>query len=174
MLKKYMKKHDKNEYVVCSPELKDVNRLNQIRTDELIYKKILSLQTETKEETKEYFFGDEKKYNLVVKHKGLIVGYVQIRLYKHPRVSHKADLSMAVDENYHHKRVGRLLLDSIIDLAKNELKLKKICLSVIENNVDAIKLYEKTGFKKEGLRELDVLVDDKYERAYSMGLLLED
>lgn len=48
--------------------------------------------------------------------------------------------------------VGSLLLEKIIDFSKSE-NASSITLEVNENNIVAIKLYEKYGFKQVGLRK---------------------
>ena len=54
-----------------------------------------------------------------------------------------------------------------------EKGLHRLALSVIADNHNAIKLYEKVGFKHEGLRREDYLGEDgKYHDVVEMGLLL--
>lgn len=48
--------------------------------------------------------------------------------------------------------IGSTLLEELINLSKN-LNLVSITLEVNENNLDAIKLYEKFGFEKLGIRK---------------------
>lgn len=48
--------------------------------------------------------------------------------------------------------IGSTLLEELINLSKT-LNLVSITLEVNENNLDAIKLYEKFGFKKLGIRK---------------------
>lgn len=50
------------------------------------------------------------------------------------------------------KGIGKLLLDKLIEMAK-ELKSEKISLEVNEKNNIAIHLYENCGFEKVGLRK---------------------
>lgn len=48
--------------------------------------------------------------------------------------------------------IGSILLEELINLSKT-LNLVSITLEVNENNLDAIKLYEKFGFEKLGIRK---------------------
>ena len=41
------------------------------------------------------------------------------------------------------------------------------------HNVAAIRLYEKIGFKIEGLKEKSILVEEKYVDEYCMGKILK-
>jgi RimJ/RimL family protein N-acetyltransferase len=50
------------------------------------------------------------------------------------------------------------------------MKIRKITLRVQENNVNAIKLYEKYGYIKEGLIERGLLINGVFENVIIMGL----
>lgn len=53
---------------------------------------------------------------------------------------------------YRNKGIGSRLLEELINLSKKE-NLSSLTLEVNENNIYAIKLYEKYNFKKIGLRK---------------------
>ncbi|MDE6473796.1 MAG: ribosomal protein S18-alanine N-acetyltransferase [Clostridia bacterium] len=59
--------------------------------------------------------------------------------------------NLAVKENYRGKGVGALLIEDMIEIAK-EKKLTAITLEVNEKNTIAISLYHKFGFITEGKR----------------------
>lgn len=72
------------------------------------------------------------------------------------------------------KGCGSEALKLILDFGFNELNLHRIQLNVIQYNEKAIRLYEKTGFKKEGVfREL-LFRDNKRYDLYLYGLLREE
>ena len=54
-----------------------------------------------------------------------------------------------VDKKYQGKKIGRWMMDQIIDIAKNERK-KYLWLGVWEVNQDAIRFYQANGFAKFG------------------------
>ena len=60
--------------------------------------------------------------------------------------------NIVVKKNERNCGIGNLLLKNLISIAKNSHR-EKIYLEVNENNIYAIKLYEKYGFKKVGLRK---------------------
>lgn len=161
------------KHKICVAKLSDVEMLNAIRTDDNIYKNILSLTSESVEETKNYFF-DEVLYkeNLVIKINDKTIGYIQLRRSKEKRKLHKANLSIAILKKYHHMGYGTLLMKQMINIAKNQLGLKKLELTVLETNKNALALYKKCGFEIEGLRTFDTIVDGKYESVYLLGLIL--
>lgn len=60
--------------------------------------------------------------------------------------------NIVVKKNMRNKGIGNLLLNKLISIAKTMQK-NSITLEVNSSNVDAIKLYEKNGFKTYGLRK---------------------
>ncbi|MCT1796072.1 GNAT family N-acetyltransferase [Helcococcus kunzii] len=161
------------EYIVESPKNEDIIKLNKIRTDEDNYRQLLSLSSESIIETEKYFFDDSNnKENIILRCENEVVGYCQLRRDKEKRRNHKATISIAIDSIFHNKGCGNILLKNIISIAKNQLSLRKISLTVLENNVKAIALYKKNGFKIEGLLLNDTIVDGELKNVYIMGLLL--
>ena len=62
-------------------------------------------------------------------------------------------------------------LSLAIDFAFNEINLERLQLNVISYNTAGIKLYEKLGFKKEGIYREAVLRDGVRSDLYLYGLL---
>ena len=56
-------------------------------------------------------------------------------------------LSLATDINKRRRGIGTMLLKKLINMAKKE-KIQRILLEVSQNNIAAICMYEKAGFKK--------------------------
>ena len=82
-----------------------------------------------KSKTKKYFLVDDIG---VIDFNNITGEKADIGLYKNPKKN----------------RVGKVLLQTLIDYGFNELKLKKLILYVYENNLKAINLYKKFNFKK--------------------------
>ena len=57
------------------------------------------------------------------------------------------------NKNFRKQNIGSLMLSKLIELAKLEPNISSITLEVNSNNIAAIKLYEKFGFKAVGLRK---------------------
>ena len=57
-------------------------------------------------------------------------------------------IELGIHKNPNKQKVGSKLLKTAIDYAFEELKAKKIILYVFENNIKAINLYKKFGFKE--------------------------
>lgn len=60
--------------------------------------------------------------------------------------------NIVVRKDMRNKGIGNILLNKLIQLSKGNQK-NTIFLEVNSNNLNAIKLYEKNGFKKVGLRK---------------------
>ena len=61
--------------------------------------------------------------------------------------------NIVVNKIFRKKNIGSLMLSKLIELAKLEPNISSITLEVNSNNIAAIKLYEKFGFKVVGLRK---------------------
>ena len=109
------------------------------------------LQTEFDEFWKQSILKSElentnSKY-IVAKENNIIVGFAGIIL-----LPDDAEITNIVTKkNERKKGIGNLLLAKIIEMAKYERN--NISLEVNEKNVPAIKLYEKYGFEKVGIRK---------------------
>lgn len=60
--------------------------------------------------------------------------------------------NIVVRKDMRNKGIGNILLNKLIQLSKGNKK-SMVFLEVNSNNLNAIKLYEKNGFKKVGLRK---------------------
>lgn len=69
------------------------------------------------------------------------------------------------------KGYGKEAMDLLLDYGFNNMKLHRIQLNVLEFNIPAIKLYEKSGFKREGVFREFVLRDNKRYDLLLYGLL---
>jgi RimJ/RimL family protein N-acetyltransferase len=72
---------------------------------------------------------------------------------------------------YINKGVGREALSLLLEFGFYELNLYRLQLNVIEYNEKAIKLYESTGFKKEGVYREFINRDGRRFDMYLYGLL---
>ena len=93
------------------------------------------------ESTNSYFF--------VAKNiSGEIVGFAGIKI-----ILDEADImNIVIKKDFRNNGIGSLLLDYLISYSKS-INLKTITLEVNEINIPDIKLYEKFGFEKLGIRK---------------------
>lgn len=89
------------------------------------------------------------------------------------RINHRVSLGISVLQDYYNLGIGSILMEKVISKAK-ELQKLKIELDVRSDNYSALYLYEKYGFKLEGVRRNGFYVNDKFIDLTLMGLELEE
>lgn len=91
---------------------------------------------------------NEDAFYVCVRKDGAFAGYGGMRIG-----NFDCDITnIAVNENFRKMGIGTLIVGELIKKA-TEMKLEKVFLEVNEKNENAIKLYEKCGFTKEGIRK---------------------
>lgn len=100
---------------------------------------------------------------------GKIVGCLNFIASSHRRLVHRGDLGIGVLKAYWGQGVGSALMDYFMKWAGCSDIIKKIDLEVREDNLPAIALYLKYGFKIEGRVARGVCVNGKYYNLYHMG-----
>ena len=97
---------------------------------------------------KEELESPNSKYIIAKTNDGEIIGFAGIKV-----LIDTADImNIVVKKSWKNQGVGNLLLNSLISLCKN-LNLLSLSLEVNEDNLPAIHLYEKFGFKNIGVRK---------------------
>lgn len=76
-------------------------------------------------------------------------GIANLYIQPFKKLAHQCLFAIIVDDAYRGKGVGTKLLQSLIDLAKNQFHLECLHLEVYEKN-PAIRLYERFGFVEYG------------------------
>ncbi|HEX5817299.1 MAG TPA: GNAT family N-acetyltransferase [Gemmatimonadales bacterium] len=85
------------------------------------------------------------------------------------RIRHTGELGISVLQAYAGKGLGRALLEMLIEWAEGSGVIRKLDLKVRADNLAAIRLYERLGWKIEGLVTRDLCVDGVYHDALYMG-----
>jgi putative acetyltransferase len=115
----------------------------------------------------------ENMIAFVAEYAGKIVGYAIV--YRPPHRSRKGigDLAIYLHQDFHGVGLGTAMTKRLLEQAKKG-GMHKIQLSVVAENLPAIRLYEKYGFKVEGTSE-DAFFgfDGKYHDMILMGLILD-
>lgn len=88
------------------------------------------------------------------------------------RFSHRGELGITVAKAYWNKGIGSALLKTALELAKSELGLEVISLSVRSDNASAIHLYQKYGFQYVGTYEKFFKHEKDYFSADFMNLYI--
>lgn len=72
------------------------------------------------------------------------------------------------------KGIGTFAVCELVNHAFNNLNLRRIELGVLETNEPAIRLYQKVGFVREGVKRQSVYKNGAYLNLIMMGLLRDD
>lgn len=91
----------------------------------------------------------DNSYVIVAKvDENVIVGFAGLKV-----ILDEADImNIVVKKDFRHNGIGSVLLENLINYSK-DLNLKTITLEVNENNLSAIRLYDKFSFDKLGIRK---------------------
>jgi ribosomal protein S18 acetylase RimI-like enzyme len=100
-----------------------------------------------------------------------IVGYVKLGgFYKIDASSHVVELKgLAVDPDHQRSGIGTALVQAAIGAARRR-KARRIVLRVLASNPTARRLYERCGFKVEGILREQFLLNDRYVDDVFMAL----
>lgn len=87
----------------------------------------------------------------------------------------KAELTIILGEKEHRGRgFGEEALRLIMSYAFQDLMLNKIALKVFKYNESALKLYNKAGFKLDGILRQDIYKNNQFNDVLEMSLLKEE
>lgn len=115
--------------------------------------------------------GPNDHHFVAVLEDGTVIGAAGLHLGANPRMRHVGEVGVMVHTDYQNEGVGTALLKTLLDLADNWLMLVRVELAVFADNERAIRLYEKLGFEKEGLKRMTTVRDGKYADEYIMARL---
>lgn len=91
---------------------------------------------------------------------GQHVGFLMIMGNDAKRAAHRATIELGLQKEAQGKGIAKSLLKKAEEWSK-EKGISRLETSVVEENESARKLYEKAGFKSEGIREKSMMIDDK-------------
>lgn len=107
--------------------------------------------------------------NLVACIDDKVVGQLMLTVEQSPRRSHVATFGMGVDSRYQGRGVASALMQEMVNLCDNWLRIDRIELTVFTDNAAALATYRKFGFEVEGTGKNFALRDGKYVDAHFMA-----
>ncbi|RDW21072.1 GNAT family N-acetyltransferase [Oceanobacillus arenosus] len=116
-----------------------------------------------------------KKHNseiLVVEENNNLIGYLFAIGGNTIKNKHCAYIVIGILANKRGKGIGTQLFVEIEKWALNQ-GIHRLELTVIVENIAGIKLYEKAGFKIEGIKQDSLFMDDRFVDEYYMSKILE-
>lgn len=111
--------------------------------------------------------------NFVAMAEGAVVGWCNIVSFEKPVFAHAGSLGIGVIKDYRECGIGPALMEAALQKAK-EIGLTRVELEVREENHAAIRLYEKFGFVREGLKRNASFQDGVYSHDLIMAVLFGD
>jgi len=100
-----------------------------------------------------------------------IIGYIWAERGIFNRISHTAYIVVGILKDYSRKGIGTAFFKNL-DAWAQENNILRLELTVECRNEAARRLYEKSGFKIEGMREKSMLVDGVFVDEYYMAKIL--
>ena len=99
-----------------------------------------------------------------------VVGWCDIRRDLFPARAHRGTLGMGLLSEWRGRGLGRRLLDATLAQARR-FGFIRVELDVYADNARAIALYERAGFKREGLMRDASLIDGVFRDAIMMAIV---
>lgn len=114
--------------------------------------------------------GKVEQFIIIDKNNNLPVGSVFLRDIDYE--NRKAEYGVFIGEDSARgKGIGTAAAERIIQYGFEELKLHKIFLRVLAENIGAIKSYEKAGFKQEAYLVDEVNINDEFKDIVLMAVI---
>jgi RimJ/RimL family protein N-acetyltransferase len=107
----------------------------------------------------------------VVEHEDQLVGFLGAFGGTYHRNQHCAQIVIGIRRDFTDQGIGRRLFEALEKWAIDH-KLHRLELTVMSHNERAIRLYQKMGFKSEGIKQDSLLVNGKYVDEYYMAKIL--
>ncbi|MDM5188768.1 GNAT family protein [Bacillus sp. DX4.1] len=110
-------------------------------------------------------------YKVIYKETGKVIGHIS--LGKIDRVNRSARIGKVLvgDTSMRGKSIGKEMIEEVLKVAFEELKLHRVSLGVFDFNTSAITCYEKVGFVKEGLQRDARKIGSEYWSLWEMSIL---
>lgn len=116
---------------------------------------------------------DKNRVTLLVLNGDEVIGLLGIIFESSTRVAHIADIiSVYLKEEYRGRGIASQLMKEAIKVIKARKITKKVKLNVTTNQLAAVNLYKKFGFRIVGELQKEMKVNNKFYNSYVMELLL--
>lgn len=156
------------EFLIRPINIGDGKGVNELRRMPGVFENILGIPSERIKRNEDFIANlDSNSHQFVAVAKDqlgeeIIIGSVALNVCPNHRLRHSASIGIMVHKDYQGKGVGKALMKAVIDVADNWLMLVRVELGAFEDNERAICLYEKFGFKKEGVKRMAAIRSGKY------------
>lgn len=159
-----------DQVVVRHAEIYDAEALHEIYSQPALYRDTLQLPHPTLKKwqtrTTDLPAGH---YSLVACIEEKVAGQLSLMVDPSPRRNHVATFGMGVSEHYQGQGVASALMQEMVNLCDNWLRVERIELTVYTDNIAALALYRKFGFEVEGTGKRFAFRDGQYVDACYMA-----
>ncbi|NLI10318.1 MAG: GNAT family N-acetyltransferase [Elusimicrobia bacterium] len=135
----------------------DVWDIYKISNDPLVRKNSFNSKKITKKEHANWFKNLDKDKFFVAQYKDKIVAQVRFKETKEGDI-----ISISLDSEYRGFGLSDYILNETLSLYQKKFSKKKIIAYIKQENISSVKLFEKVGFKKVGLRKINSVLAHKY------------
>lgn len=161
-------------YIIRPIRFEDAEDVNEMRRMDGVRETILGIKSERINKTEDFIKGlgpNDYVFVAEVKNNGVrkVVGVVGLHVNSNPRCRHSAGIGIMVHKDYQGMGIGKALLEEVLDLADNWLKLVRVELCVFADNDRAINLYKSLGFQIEGTKKYAAIKNGEYADEYIMA-----
>jgi RimJ/RimL family protein N-acetyltransferase len=99
-----------------------------------------------------------------------VIGHISLQI---DRINKSARIGKVLigEKSKRGQGIGQLMIEKVLNIAFEELKLHRVSLGVFSFNLSAIACYEKAGFVKEGLLREARKIDNEFWSLWEMSIL---
>lgn len=167
--------NSKNNFYVRPVLVEDAPAVNALRRMPGVFENILGIPSEPLLRNEQYLQTLDPNTHMFsavhVTQDGteMVIGTASLQVEANPRKRHCAGVGIMVHKDFQGLGVGTMLMEALLDIADNWLKLVRVELNVFADNEKAIHLYERMGFEKEGVKKKGSIRNGKYEDQLMMA-----
>jgi phosphinothricin acetyltransferase len=163
------------DYRVRDAKLLDIPYITNIY-NEGIEDRIATLETSLRDnsEMENWLTSRGERYKVIVMEdtEGIVIGWASINIFNSRCCySGVGDISIYINRNMRGRGLGKVLLNSLFDIARRQ-DFHKLVLSTFEFNDVGKRLYKKLGFREVGTYENQGILDGKFVNITIMEKLL--
>jgi RimJ/RimL family protein N-acetyltransferase len=119
------------------------------------------LYVDVSQEKKEMMQSQDKgNLYIVYEQNNCVVGVLIFKRLDYERLNHTGYMGIYIRETFTNQGAGTQLIEYLLNWAKNQRNLEKICLGVTSINELAIKVYRRLGFVEEGRQRKQLKFED--------------
>lgn len=158
LVKPIMRNIVEKEVIIRNVRSNDIWKIYMLSNDTGVRKNSINSNLISKEEHVEWFKKVDKSFFYIAEFRKDIIG--QVRFSK--KTNKISIINISLSKTYRNIGVGELILKKIIySFLRNNPK-EKVIAYIKRENLSSIKLFEKCGFKKKGIEEMNKVLVFKY------------